>query len=56
MKSKLNKAWHFKHPMPDNPTFEQRAKWHLAHQKNCSCRQIPEKLKLELIAKGFKFE
>ena len=41
---KINKAWHEKHKMPKNPTFEERIKWHLAHQKNCSCREISNKL------------
>lgn len=36
--------------MPKNPSFEQRVKWHLEHQKNCKCRPIPEKL-LEEMAK-----
>jgi hypothetical protein len=42
---KINKEWHNKHPMPKNPTVEQRIEWHLAHAKNCGCREIPEKLK-----------
>jgi hypothetical protein len=45
---KINAAWHKKNPMPKNPTLGQRIKWHLAHQKNCACRDIPEKLKLEI--------
>jgi len=52
---KINKQWHLKHIMPVKPTFEQRVKWHLAHQKNCSCRPIPEKLKQEMKEKGIKF-
>ena len=40
----INKAWHKKNKMPKNPSLEQRVKWHLAHQKNCSCRKIPDKL------------
>jgi hypothetical protein len=41
---KINKEWHLKNKMPSNATFEQRVKWHLAHQKHCSCRPIPQKL------------
>ena len=41
---KINKEWHLQNKMNKNPTFEQRVKWHLEHQKNCPCRQIPEKL------------
>lgn len=52
---KINKAWHEKNKMPKNPKFEERVKWHLDHQKNCSCRQIPQKLTDEMIKKGVKF-
>lgn len=44
----INKTWHEKHKMPKNPTFEERLKWHLAHEKNCSCRPMPKKLREEL--------
>jgi hypothetical protein len=47
---KINREWHLNNKMPKNPTLEQRAKWHLEHEKNCQCRPIPEKL-LEEIAK-----
>ena len=45
---KLNKEWHRAHPMPKNPTLQQRLEWHIEHAKNCSCREIPEKLKEEI--------
>ncbi len=45
---KINAAWHKENVMPANATFEQRVKWHLAHQKNCSCRPIPQKLAEEM--------
>lgn len=48
----MNKAWHDKHPMPKNPTIEQRIEWHLAHQKNCACREIPAKLLEEMKKRG----
>lgn len=35
--------------MPKNATFEQRVKWHLAHQKNCSCRPIAGELAEEML-------
>lgn len=41
---KINRGWHEKNRMPKNATFEQRVKWHLEHQKNCTCRPIPDKL------------
>lgn len=52
---KTNKEWHEKNRMPKNPTFEEKVKWHLQHQKNCSCRPIPEKLAEEMTKKGIKF-
>ena len=52
---KINKEWHLKNKMPKNPTFEQRVKWHLAHQANCSCRPISEKLAEEMKKRGIKF-
>lgn len=45
----LNAEWHKKHPMPKNPTIEQRIEWHLAHHANCGCHPgFPEKLKEEM--------
>jgi hypothetical protein len=49
---KINAEWHEKNIMPKNATFEQRVKWHLEHQKNCSCRPIPEKLLQQMKEKG----
>jgi len=51
---KLNKEWHRAHPMPANPTLEQRIKWHLEHQQHCACRKIPGKLAEEIKRKEFK--
>jgi hypothetical protein len=45
---KINAAWHRKNVMPKNASTEQRIKWHLAHQKNCSCRPIPASLEKEI--------
>ena len=42
---RLNAAWHESHPMPKNPTTEQRLVWHQAHEKNCGCRPMPAKLR-----------
>lgn len=41
---KINKAWHRDHPMPINPTTEERITWHVAHQQNCACRAAPKSL------------
>jgi len=53
---KINEEWHLQNPMPKNPTIEQRVKWHLLHQKNCSCRPIPAKLAEEMKKRGIKIE
>ena len=42
MKPKLNRDWHSANRMPKKATPEQRIAWHVAHQKNCSCRPIPK--------------
>ena len=48
-KPRLNKEWHLAHPMPKNPSLEQRIEWHLAHLQHCNCRrELPEKLKAEM--------
>ena len=46
--NKLNREWHLKNKMPKNPTKEQQLKWHLEHEKNCSCHPMPEKMKEEI--------
>lgn len=48
---KLNAAWHTKHPMPRNPSLEQRVKWHIAHARACACREIPRPVLNELKAR-----
>jgi hypothetical protein len=45
---KINAAWHRKNPMPKNPTLDQRIQWHISHAKNCGCREIPKKIKMEI--------
>lgn len=51
---KINKEWHLKNRMPKNATFEERVKWHLAHEKNCDCRPMPQKLLAEIEARKVK--
>jgi hypothetical protein len=45
---KINKEWHEKNRMPKNPTLDERINWHIAHQLNCSCRKIPQKINDEI--------
>ncbi len=47
-KMKLNKEWHLSHPMPKNPTLEQRIKWHIEQARQCACREIPVTIKKEI--------
>jgi hypothetical protein len=49
----INKEWHEKNKMPKNPSEEQRIKWHIAHAKNCSCRQPSAKLLGQMKKMGF---
>lgn len=46
--NKMNKEWHESHPMPKNPTLEQRMEWHIEHARHCHCRPIPPKLQDEI--------
>jgi hypothetical protein len=48
----INAAWHTSHPMPKNPTLDQRIAWHRQHAKHCACRPIPEKLRVEMERRG----
>ena len=52
---KINRTWHEHHKMPKNASLDQRIEWHLAHEKNCQCREMPEKLREEIKKSGGKF-
>ena len=43
--SKINAKWHKANRMPNNPSLEERVKWHKEHAKNCACRKVPDKLR-----------
>jgi hypothetical protein len=51
---KINKEWHLTHLMPKNPTIDQQIAWHTEHAKKCACREIPEKLRLEMKRRKIK--
>lgn len=52
-KSKINKEWHEQHPMPKNPTIDQRIEWHLQHLKHCHCRtDLPGTVEKEMNKRG----
>ena len=42
--SRINKEWHAKNSMPQNPPMEERINWHRTHAKHCACMPIPQKL------------
>jgi hypothetical protein len=44
----LNKEWHRQNRMPPRATREQRIKWHAAHAAACSCRPVPDTIKLDV--------
>jgi hypothetical protein len=44
----MNIRWHQRHVMPKNATLEQRIAWHREHQKHCSCRPMPPKLRAQM--------
>ena len=48
----INKAWHEAHKLPRNATLEERLEWHLEHAAHCDCREMPDKLRSELEARG----
>lgn len=52
----INAAWHRTHPMPKNPTENERLAWHLAHARACACRAIPESLRKLMAERGIVAE
>ena len=50
----INPDWHEKHPMPKNPSLDERVTWHLAHAAACACRAIPKTVLRELKIRGLK--
>ncbi len=50
--SKMNAGWHEAHPMPRNPSPDQRIAWHLDHAQNCACRPIPKGVLALMEARG----
>ncbi len=47
-RGRINAGWHRAHPMPRNPTREQRVEWHGAHAAACGCRPVPQSLLLDV--------
>jgi hypothetical protein len=43
----LNRDWHHRNPMPRPATFDDRLRWHLAHELACACREMPPAIRRE---------
>jgi hypothetical protein len=44
----INASWHRGHPMPENPSMDDRVRWHEEHSEQCGCRSIPDDVGKEL--------
>ena len=57
--SSPNTEWHLKHQLPQNPTLNQRVKWHMEHARRCPCpsqdEDILEELKKRYLGKHQDF-
>jgi len=51
---KVNEEWHLANRMPQNPTIDQRIKWHMEHASNCACRPMDGKILEEIKKRGLK--
>lgn len=52
--AKINKEWHENNKMPKNASDEQRIKWHIEHEKYCSCMPIPAGVRKLMAGKGIE--
>lgn len=46
--SSPNAEWHLKNKLPENPTLDQRVKWHMEHARRCPCPPLDEDMQEEL--------
>jgi hypothetical protein len=44
----INAEWHSKNKLPENPTLDQRVKWHIEHARHCSCHAADDDILEEL--------
>lgn len=44
LQGRINSEWHDAHVMPQNPSREERVKWHAEHAEACGCRPAPENI------------
>jgi len=45
---KIDKEWHLKNHLPSKANLHQKIQWHADHARVCGCREIPEKIKVEM--------
>jgi len=48
----VNADWHREHVLGSHATLDERVDWHLAHAEACACRELPESIRAELVARG----
>jgi hypothetical protein len=44
----INTAWHSRNRLPEDPTLDQKIKWHIEHARHCSCRSFDPEILEEL--------
>ena len=49
----INKEWHAHNKMPKKATTKEKIQWHLAHEKNCTCRVMSQTLRKKMKEIGF---
>jgi hypothetical protein len=54
MTNKINREWHLRHRMPENPSLDERITWHVAHARHCKCREIPPPILEEIKKRNIK--
>ena len=51
---RLNKQWHQQNVLGKNQPLEKRIIWHLEHEKNCNCREMPKSIRMEIEKRKLK--
>lgn len=49
----INREWHLENRLPPNAKLEERLDWHRRHAEQCGCREMPDKIRRELEARGW---
>ena len=51
---KVNKSWHGKNVLGSKASVGRRIDWHVRHQENCGCKEMPKSISKALEAKKMK--